>query len=56
MEDIAKATPLPKWFQMYLTVDRGESREVLQRVRAAGFQAVILTVDAGGHVATMNFW
>jgi lactate oxidase len=48
MEDIAKATPLPKWFQMYLTVDEGESRDVLQRVRAAGFRAVILTVDAIG--------
>jgi lactate oxidase len=48
MEEIAKATPLPKWFQMYLTVDAGESREVLQRVKAAGFQAVILTVDAIG--------
>lgn len=48
MEEIAKASTSPKWFQMYLTVDAGESREVLQRVKAAGFQAVILTVDAIG--------
>lgn len=48
MEEIAKATPNPKWFQMYLNVDEGVSREVLQRARAAGFQAIIVTVDAIG--------
>ncbi|HET9274103.1 MAG TPA: alpha-hydroxy-acid oxidizing protein [Methyloceanibacter sp.] len=48
MEDIGKASDGPKWFQMYLNVDEGLSREVLQRVRPAGFKAVILTVDAIG--------
>lgn len=48
MEDIGKASNSPKWFQMYLTVDEGESREVLQRVKPAGFKAVILTIDAIG--------
>ncbi len=48
MEDIGKASNGPKWFQMYLTVDEGESREVLQRVKPAGFKAVILTIDAIG--------
>ena len=48
MEDIGKASTGPKWFQMYLTVDEGESREVLQRVKPAGFKAVILTIDAIG--------
>jgi lactate oxidase len=48
MEDIGKASSGPKWFQMYLTVDEGESREVLQRVKPAGFKAVILTIDAIG--------
>lgn len=47
MEDIGAASG-PKWFQMYLNVDEGLSREVLQRVRPAGFSAVILTVDAIG--------
>ena len=32
MEDITKATTGPKWFQMYLNVDRGLSKELLQRV------------------------
>lgn len=48
LEDIAKATPGPKFFQMYLNVDEGLSREVLQRVRPAGFKVVILTIDAIG--------
>lgn len=48
MEDIAKASEGPKWFQMYLTVDEGESREVLERARDAGFKAIIFTVDAIG--------
>src|SRR6188472_508822 len=43
MEDIGKASDGPKWFQMYLNVDEGLSREVLQRVKPAGFTAVILT-------------
>jgi len=46
MEDIADATSGPKWFQMYLSVDAGESRAVLERARDAGFKAVILTIDA----------
>jgi len=48
MEDIDKATTGPKWFQMYLTVDAGESREVLVRARDAGYKAIILTIDAIG--------
>lgn len=48
MEDIAKATTGPKWFQMYLTVDEGQSREVLERARDAGYKAIIFTVDAIG--------
>jgi lactate oxidase len=48
LEEIGKASDGPKWFQMYLNVDEGLSREVLQRVKPAGFKAVILTVDAIG--------
>ena len=48
MEEIVKASQGPKWFQVYLDVDEGFSREVLQRAKAAGFKAIILTVDAIG--------
>lgn len=45
MEEIAKVTDGPKWFQVYVWKDRGLMREVLARARAAGFSALILTVD-----------
>jgi L-lactate dehydrogenase (cytochrome) len=45
IEDIAAVTPGPKLFQIYVWKDRGLVREVLQRVRAAGFHGVVLTVD-----------
>ncbi len=48
LEDIGKASSGPKWFQMYLNVDQGISKELLQRVKPAGFTAVILTIDAIG--------
>jgi L-lactate dehydrogenase (cytochrome) len=45
-EDVAKAAPnLNRWFQLYLLKDRGSSEELLNRAQAAGFSAVILTVD-----------
>lgn len=33
------------WFQLYMWRDRGLVRELLQRARAAGYRALILTVD-----------
>jgi L-lactate dehydrogenase (cytochrome) len=45
-EDVAKAAPnLNRWFQLYLLKDRGSSEELLNRAQAAGFSAVVLTVD-----------
>ncbi len=45
-EDVAKAAPnLNRWFQLYLLKDHGSSEELLNRAQAAGFSAVILTVD-----------
>lgn len=48
MDDIAKASDGPKWFQIYMTTDDGFTRTVLQRAKAAGFKAIVLTVDAIG--------
>ena len=33
------------WFQLYVWRDRGISRELVRRARAAGFETLILTVD-----------
>jgi 4-hydroxymandelate oxidase len=47
LEDIAKAAPAsPRWMQMYIQKDRGLTRDLCTRVKAAGFAAVVLTVDS----------
>lgn len=56
MEDVAHAvlgesTRGPLWFQLYLQPDRGVTRGLLQRAEAAGFEAIVLTVDAPVHGA-----
>lgn len=45
VEDIAAVNPGPKWFQVYVWKDRALVREMLARAKAAGFSAIILTVD-----------
>lgn len=45
VEDIAAASPGPKWFQVYVWKDRVLVQEMLARAKAAGFSAIILTVD-----------
>jgi len=45
IEEVAAAASGPKAFQLYLFRDRGMSLELLQRAKAAGYDALILTVD-----------
>lgn len=45
IEEIAAATTGPKWFQLYVWKDRGLVAEMLSRAKAAGFEALVLTVD-----------
>jgi L-lactate dehydrogenase (cytochrome) len=45
-EDVAKAAPdTNKWFQLYLWDDRDAGIDLVRRARAAGFTALVLTVD-----------
>lgn len=51
LEDVARtylpdADRGPLWFQLYLQPDRGFTRELVQRAAAAGYEALVLTVDA----------
>lgn len=39
----------PLWFQLYLLHERGFTRALVQRAEAAGFEALVLTVDAPVH-------
>ncbi|HXF17757.1 MAG TPA: alpha-hydroxy acid oxidase [Burkholderiales bacterium] len=45
VEDIAKVVKMPSWFQLYVMRDRGMSRELIERAKAAGCSALVLTVD-----------
>jgi len=44
-EELGSA-PAPIWFQLYLQEDRGWSAELVSRAEAAGYEAIVLTVDA----------
>lgn len=46
VEDVAKATSGPVWFQLYVYRDRGATEALVARVREAGCKALVLTVDA----------
>lgn len=48
LEDIAKASKGPKWFQLYFNADAGVTRSLLERAKAAGYSAIIITTDALG--------
>jgi lactate oxidase len=45
LEEIAQACPGPKWFQIYIPGDRGKAAEILTRAKAAGYTAIVLTID-----------
>ncbi|MFT3663702.1 alpha-hydroxy acid oxidase [Piscinibacter sp.] len=56
LEDVARlvlpeATRGPLWFQLYLQGDRGFDLDLVRRAEAAGFEALVLTVDAPMHGA-----
>ena len=47
IEDLAAAAPRGRrWFQLYLWRDRGAGRDFVARAKAAGYEALVLTVDA----------
>lgn len=46
IEDVAELTPdIPRYFQLYVWNDRAASTELIERAKAAGYSALILTVD-----------
>jgi L-lactate dehydrogenase (cytochrome) len=46
IEALAAAAPrAAKWFQLYVWHDRGASADLVARAQAAGYEAVVLTVD-----------
>jgi L-lactate dehydrogenase (cytochrome) len=45
LEEVARAADGPKLFQIYVFKDRGLTRELVARCKAAGYRALALTVD-----------
>ncbi|MEQ1769556.1 MAG: alpha-hydroxy acid oxidase [Devosia sp.] len=45
IEDVAAATNVPFWFQLYVRKDRDFSDRLIDRAKAAGCGAIVVTVD-----------
>lgn len=45
LEEVAVAATGPLWFQLYVYRDRGVSESLVRRAEAAGYHALVLTVD-----------
>lgn len=46
LEEVARHAQSPLWFQLYIQPDRDFTRALIQRAEAAGYQALVVTVDA----------
>ena len=47
LEDVAAATPAPKWYQLYLVGGREAAEAALARAQKAGFTVLAMTIDTG---------
>lgn len=45
IEEVAAVATGPLWYQLYVWRDRGLSRELVQRAKAAGYKSIMVTVD-----------
>jgi isopentenyl diphosphate isomerase/L-lactate dehydrogenase-like FMN-dependent dehydrogenase len=45
MEDISEAGDAPRWYQLYVPNDRELGESLVRRAEAAGYSAIVLTVD-----------
>ncbi|MBI4922404.1 MAG: alpha-hydroxy-acid oxidizing protein [Devosia nanyangense] len=45
IEEVARATSTPFWFQLYVMRDRGFVRSLIDRAKAAGCSALVVTMD-----------
>ncbi|QXL83587.1 alpha-hydroxy acid oxidase [Comamonas sp. NLF-1-9] len=54
LEEIAAAAGPARWFQLYLHPDPAHTLDLLARAEAAGYQAIVLTVDASLQLASRS--
>jgi L-lactate dehydrogenase (cytochrome)/(S)-mandelate dehydrogenase len=45
LEDLAGTGAVPRWMQVFIYKDRGFTRELVERSAAAGYDAIVLTID-----------
>ncbi len=45
IEEVARATSTPPWFQLYVMRDRGYAESLMARARAVGSPVLVLTID-----------
>lgn len=45
LEDLATTGASPRWMQVFIYADRGFTAELAQRAKAAGYEALVLTID-----------
>lgn len=46
LEEVQAATTGPRWFQLYVYRDRDRTAELVRRAERAGYEALVVTVDA----------
>ncbi|MGI9520078.1 MAG: alpha-hydroxy acid oxidase, partial [Hyphomicrobiaceae bacterium] len=49
IEEVAAASTQPIWFQLYVMKDRGLTRSLIERAKAARCSVLVLTVDLAAH-------
>ncbi|MBS0468684.1 MAG: alpha-hydroxy-acid oxidizing protein [Proteobacteria bacterium] len=54
LEQIAAAAGPARWFQLYLQPERAHSLDLLRRAEAAGYRAIVLTLDASIQLASRS--
>lgn len=54
LEEIAAASGPARWFQLYLQPERAHSLQLLRRAEAAGYRAIVLTLDASIQLASRS--
>lgn len=52
LEEVAEAAGSEKWFQLYFQTNRDDTLSLLRRAEAAGFRAIVVTLDASIQVAS----
>jgi 4-hydroxymandelate oxidase len=45
LSDVAAATDAPKWFQLYMDLDRSRAGRILERVAEHGYRLIVMTID-----------